>query len=262
MWDKARFEAEAKILTESTAGKASLFDAVLKTAKDNHLNREQIDRLARATNVKAFEAKFASYKGQRDRRVDFDIVDSEKVYAALEPAKPREKQAAAWYPSLEDELFPTGPSPLQTKTASAATPAKREALPEVLVRRWQKTAEEFEAKAFANERAWDTSMNELLTRTKTSGFHRESFEKDALATLGADCLFELNALRRHAKLAASEVTEEQATKLAAHLFAVTSPETTLLKTARDARESLVRHRAAAQYARANANAILKEIVRE
>lgn len=260
MWDKARFEAEAKTITESTAGKESLFNAVLKTAKDYHLNREQIDRLARATNVKAFEMKFASYKGKPDRRVDFDVVDSDKIYAALEPAKTVEKKAQASYPELADELYPLGESPLRIKTASE--PVKREAPKDIVRNRWLKTAAEFEAKAFANERAWDVSMNSLLTRTKTSGFHHESFEKDAFATLGDGCIFELNALRSHAKLPNTEVTPEQAAKIASQLFEVTSPEMALLKTAKAARECLAIHRQAAAHARQNADTLLKEIVRE
>jgi hypothetical protein len=83
-WDSKKFEESAtKIAREFNSNGGDLHALTVKTAKEQGLNQEQIRRLGRAVNVKAFEQKFASLKGAKDRIVDFDPVDPESVIGTL-----------------------------------------------------------------------------------------------------------------------------------------------------------------------------------
>ena len=65
-------------------GGNDLATLVEKAARDNALNPEQIRRLGRAANTSVFARKYAAKRGGADRRVDFEMVDSEEIIAHLQ----------------------------------------------------------------------------------------------------------------------------------------------------------------------------------
>lgn len=248
-WDSKKFEDKAtSIAREFNGGRGDLHGLTVKAAQAEGLNEEQIRRLGRAVNVKAFEQKFASLKGASDRIVDFDPVDSEKVIGDLFAKSPAsEKKAAAVYPDLSDELRPErGWSPEYEKTASVNILNEMyQAVPkdpplESQITHWRKVAEELRVKRAGAEMRWDGAMETLAAHSKRIYWDRDEFEKDALALHGGDVLFELNALRKTAKLDPLPATYENAEKLAAHLFGQETEDTRLLKTAQEARAAYMK----------------------
>ena len=248
-WDSKTFEEKATNIARAfNAGRGDLHDLTVKMAKDQGLNEEQIRRLGRAVNVKAFEQKFASLKGQADRIVEFDPVDPETVIKDLGASSPAaEKRASAAYPELPDQMrSDRGWNPSYEKTASVDV--QREILNSVpkdppiesQINHWRKVAEDLRQKVAGAEMRWDAAMEELQAHSKRIYWDRDEFEKDAMALFGGDVLFELNALRKSAKLEPVEATYEAATKLASHLFGEETEDTRLVKQAQEARIAYVR----------------------
>lgn len=238
-WDSKRFDDHAtKVAHTFAAGSTSLVELTAKLAKEHSLNEEQIRRLGRAVNVKVFEQKFASLKGKADRIVEFDPVDPEEVIQNLfkSAAPAHEKQAAAAYPDLADEL-----NPRQEKVASVnVKQALTDALPkgpstESLIGHWRKVAEDLRVKVASAEIRWDGAMEQLLNHAKRLNWHRDEFEKNALALHGGDVLPEINAMRAVAKLPALPATYEDATKIASQVLGLDSEDTRLVKQAAAAR---------------------------
>lgn len=248
-WDSKQFEQKAsEIAKTASAGQSSLHDLTVKLAKEKGLNEEQIRRLGRAVNVKAFEEKFASMKGKQDRIVDFDPVNPEAVIQSLFSSAPgSEKRASAAFPELADEMRgDRGWAPMQTKTASVDVKNEMlRAVPkdppiESQINHWQKVAEELGVKMAGAEMRWDSSMEQLREHSRRLHWSRDEFEKDALALYGDDVLFELNALRQSAKLPELALSKHAALKLAESLFGEETEDTKLVKVAADANKEYVR----------------------
>jgi hypothetical protein len=248
-WDSKQFEQKAsEIAKTANAGQGSLHDLTVKLAKEKGLNEEQIRRLGRAVNVKAFEEKFASMKGKQDRIVDFEPVNSESVIQSLfSAASGSEKKASAAFPALADEMrSDRGWAPMQTKTASVDVKEEMlRAVPkappiEAQISHLQKVAEELGVKMAGAEIRWDDSMEQLREHSRRLHWNRDEFEKDALALYGDDVLFEINALRQSARLPEISLSKQAAAKLANSLFGEETEDTKLLKTAADANKEYVR----------------------
>lgn len=243
-WDSKKFEEKAAEIAHAfLAERGDLHRLTVKAAKDKGLNEEQVHRLSRAVNVKAFEQKFASLKGKSDRIVEFDPVDSEAVIGDLFNKAPiAQKTAAAAYPDLNDQLGEfRGWAPTQVKTASVDVRAEvlnsvpKDPPIESQINHWRKVAEELRVKRAGAEMRWDSAMAELESQSKRLYWDRDEFEKDALALHGSDVLFEINALRQTAKMAALDIPANVAQKLAARLFGEESDATKLIKQAAEAR---------------------------
>lgn len=243
-WDSKKFEDKAtSIAREFNTGSGNLHSLTVKAAQAEGLNEEQIRRLGRAVNVKAFEQKFASLKGAKDRIVDFDPVDSEKVISDLGAASPAvEKKAAAAYHELPDQMRESrGWSAAYEKTASVDVVGEiYRAVPkdppiESQINHWRKVAEELGVKKAGSEMRWDDAMEQLTAHSKRLYWDRDEFEKDALALHGGEILFELNALRKTAKMDPLPATFDEAEKLASHLFGQETEDTRLIKKAQEAR---------------------------
>lgn len=267
--DSKAFEEKATSIARAfNAGRGDLHDLTVKMAKDQGLNEEQIRRLGRAVNVKAFEQKFASLKGQADRIVEFDPVDPEAVIMGLSLSSPAaEKKASAAYPELPDQMRNArGWTPAYEKTASLDI--QQEILKSVpkdpplesQINHWRKVAEDLRQKIAGAEMRWDSAMEELEAHSKRIYWDRDEFEKDAMALFGGDVLFELNALRKAAKLDFVEATYETATKLATHLFGEESEDTRLIKQAQEARVAYFRAQKALKIAEENITTRVKKLV--
>lgn len=268
-WDSKTFEEKATNIARAfNAGRGDLHDLTVKMAKDQGLNEEQIRRLGRAVNVKAFEQKFASLKGQADRIVEFDPVDPETVIKGLGASSPAaEKRASAAYPELPDQMrSDRGWNPAYEKTASVDV--QREILNSVpkdppiesQINHWRKVAEDLRQKVAGAEMRWDAAMEELQAHSKRIYWDRDEFEKDAMALFGGDVLFELNALRKSAKLEPVEATYEAATKLASHLFGEETEDTRLVKKAHEARVSFLKSSKALEIAEKKASELLGKVL--
>lgn len=268
-WDSKKFEEKATDIAHAFgAGRSDLHDLTTKVAKSQGLNEEQIRRLGRAVNVKAFEQKFASLKGREDRIVDFEPVDAEAVIKSLFHESPvGEKRASAAYPDLSDQMRTDRGwgAPAEKVAEVNVADEVRRALPkdppiESQINHWRKVAEDLRVKVAGAELRWDGAMEVLQGHAKRLYWNRDEFEKDAMALHGGDVLFELNALRSDAGIEPLYVAYETATKLAEHLFADESEDTLLIKKASSARADYVRALAAAKVAEDRAADLVRRLV--
>mgnify|MGYP001302369581 CR=1 FL=1 len=257
-WDNADFDREATAIAHAYwAGRdqngAPLNELATKTARDNGLNPEQIRRLCRNANTKAFEQKHASLKGEPDRTPNFELADPEAVIASLHQtvALAHTKQAAAEYPELRDEFAPP-PDPAlfaQEKVAmlsheidSFLSPRRS---PLVELRRAEKLASELAVERHQLNYAWDDAVSAVAAHARYQGWNHDDFEKNAVALFGADVLPELNAVRHRCRLGAlgdGADADEVATKLAAlqqTWVGVPDAMTAQLKTAMDVRTKFI-----------------------
>ena len=268
-WDSKQFDEKALDIARAfDAGRGDLHDLTVKLAKDKGLNEEQIRRLGRAVNVKAFEQKFASLKGKEDRIVEFDPVDAETVISDLFHGAPvAEKKASASYPDIPNQMRGARGWDVETvKTASMDVYAEiNRSVPkdppiESQINHWRKVAEDLNVKLAGAEMRWESAMETLVQHSKRLYWNRDEFEKDAMALHGAEVLFELNALRQGAKLVVLEVSEDQAEKLASHLFGEESEDTRLIKGAAEARANFVQVTRAVQVAKQKHAALVAKVL--
>jgi hypothetical protein len=230
-WDNADFDREATAIARAYwAGRdqngAPLNELATKTARDNGLNPEQIRRLCRNANTKAFEQKHASLKGEPDRTPNFELADPESVIASLHQsvALAHTKQAAAEYPELRDEFAPPPDPALFAQEKVAALTHEIDGFlsprrsPLVELRRAEKLAGELAVERHALNFAWDDALGAVAERARYQGWSHDEFEKNAVALFGADVLPELNAVRHRCRMGAlgdGAADDEVATKLAA-----------------------------------------------
>jgi hypothetical protein len=208
-WDNADFDREATAIARAFwAGRdqngASLNELATKVARDNGLNPEQIRRLCRNTNTKAFEQKYAALKGQADRSPYFELADPEAVIENLRQtvAVAHTKQAEAEYPDLPDEYAPPPPNPklFAREKIAALTHEIDNFLPSyrspfVELRRAEKQAADLAIERHQLNFAWDDAINAIVEHTRYQNWNHDDFEKNAVALFGADVLPELNAIR-------------------------------------------------------------------
>jgi hypothetical protein len=213
-WDNSDFDREASELARVFwAGQGlngvPLNDLATKVARDHDLNPEQVRRLCRAANTKAFEQKFASLAGEDDRSPSFPLADAEVVvqnlYQAVahaEVAKTASYEDA--YPALADELRPSPAVETEkvaffdpTEIDQHLSPTRR---PEVELQRTEKNAHELSLLKMENDCTWSDELNALHARTRFLDWNHDAFEKNAVALYGGDALPELDSLRQLLKL--------------------------------------------------------------
>lgn len=252
-WNNQAFDKHATEIVNAWSatrgqGGASLNALVEKVARDNALNPEQIRRLCRVANSKAFNAAFEQMsKTGGDRVVDFDTAKEDHVIGELHKtaAVAREKTAAE-YPALRDELAEArnpvveDPFPKQAyelgvhertlNTLLGKDPPKTEQLLHL-----QKVAEEMRGRrAYAGYR-YRAAIEKLGEAQRTIGYDRDKFERDALSVCGPDAVGVINTLRDQIKVAHLEIP---AGKVAALLDRLVGEETKLTKLAKQAIDAL------------------------
>lgn len=208
-WENSDFDREASAIARAFwAGHeqngAPLSEIATKTARDNALNPEQIRRLCRQANTKAFEQKHAALKGAADRTPNFELADPETVIASLQSSvrAANTKEAAAEYPDLSDEYRPAlrATDPAREKVAAFTSAIDAHLSPQksplVALRRAEKTAESLRMERHALNFAWDEALSKIAAQTKYLHWDHDAFEKNAVALHGADILPELNAVRQ------------------------------------------------------------------
>jgi hypothetical protein len=253
-WDKNEFEKSATQIVNafmSTPKSASLTDLVTKAARDNSLNPEQISRLSRTVNTKAFNAKFASMKEHPDRMVDFEISNEDSVIGSLyKDAAVRTKVASEAYPELPDQLKThrqptfTDPSWSGEKLAASVDAAIGTEDPAKQYIHWNKVSSELGIQARQSEIQWNTTMKQLKEAASRVYWDHEDFEKNAIAWFGQRAYPELYAVREMRRMPIPEYTVDKLAAMQEFLVGKTTPEVNLLESAIRARESFVQLKAA------------------
>jgi hypothetical protein len=214
-WDSTDFDREATAIARAFwAGReqngAPLNELATKTARDNGLNPEQIRRLCRSANTKAFEQKHAALKGEDDRTPNFELSDPEAVISSLHQAvtAAHTKQAAAEYPDLPNEYAPPVDASLFAREKVAALEGEINGYlsprrsPLVELRRAEKLAADLAVERHALNFAWDDALDGIAAQSRFQNWNHDDFEKNAVALFGADVLPELNAVRHRCRLSA------------------------------------------------------------
>lgn len=245
-WDAPTFERHAqRLASRYWDGDGSLRELARKVARDESLNAEQIRRLCRAANTHAFEQRLAALKDEADRTVTFDQVDPEDVVGDLHGESVVAKAASASYPSLDDAWAPKLPE--RVKVAEAPAPTV-DPLDEA--RRLDRAADELVISSKMADHRWVDAMERLR------GLLREAdvaaFEKNALAVVGPDVVFELNALRATRGQAPVTASTEKLAGVSQSLYGRADATTANLRTAIDARRAYREAKLAADQARAKA----------
>lgn len=259
-WTNADFDAAADRLTKAFFvgngnGGASLNELSVKCARDNSLNPEQIARLCRLVNTRAFETKLAEMQG--DKYVQFTVADADAVAAELcDGAAMKTASLEDVYPALGDSLasLRETPEPEGMKIAAAYANAQRvcKALPteapDVLHRHAKYAAEQHTGYANQAEVEWATAMRALVEKTSHIKWDHDAFEKSALVHTNGDCLIELNEVRSLLGMPSLDIPQEKMAELLDRIDAPATPASHLVKTAVAARAKCAEHLAKAEAA--------------
>jgi len=248
-WTNQEFETKAADLAHTYwAGVgqngSSLTDLVTKTARDQNLNPEQIERLCRRTNLLAYEQKFGALKGEANRNVEFPVASAHEVLAGLAPSEDTNPiPKAASYPDLPDELsvargLPQLPmekvASIQDHLNSIERSVGKELPLPVRYQRLLKAAGQIDVEIARTKQIWKTAMEDVAGTCRQIYWDHDAFEKAALALLD-DPLPELNAIRKEMKKEALVLNNEKLAALKDRLVANPSRETSLMKVAIQAR---------------------------
>lgn len=259
-WSNSEFDAAADGIARSFFagqgnGGASLNELAVKCSRDNALNPEQIGRLCRLVNTRAFETKLAEMQG--DKYVQFPVADADAVNSQLcDMAVPKTAELSDPYPVLSDGLasLRETPEPESMKIASAMASAQAicRALPteppDVLHRRFKAAAERHAGLASQAEAEWATALRGVVEKTSHMRWDHDAFEKSALAHTNGAGLFELNTVRETLGMEALVIPDEKLASLVDRLDAAETPAARLIKVAAAARLKCADHLAKADHA--------------
>ena len=96
----------------------NLNDNIVKIAKENNLNKDQIQRIVENVNVDVFLDKYAKTRGGKERRVEFELADVEKIAAKLNIKVVPEKQVKNKEGGKLDKTASYNPVKLDSTTSS------------------------------------------------------------------------------------------------------------------------------------------------
>jgi hypothetical protein len=223
MWQRRQYEDAAAEIGKEWAdsnGAAKLDDLCVKVARDNNLNPDGIRTLTRLANVCAFQELFAK-EASDDRRINFSLGDPELVVSQLyqeareEAAAPTEKLAS--YDFSQDYFGDLGMEKVaqeeedeeeedEDEKETAEEELEEEASPDgpvvdkkkvkSLFNRAKKDIEEEKKEA---EFRWTSNIEKAaqalrVTSGQTAKFDKVAFEKDMIASAGAEAAIEVRAL--------------------------------------------------------------------
>lgn len=259
-WTNAEFDSAADRIAQSffagqNNGGASLNELSVKCARDNALNPEQIARLCRLVNTRAFETKLAEMQG--DKYVEFAVADSDVVCSELSGAASLKTAAAEdAYPDLSDALASLRETeePEAMKVAAIHANAQRvcDAVKtepvDVSHRKAQAAAEKHAAYAEQMEAAWATALRTVVEKSAGIRWDHDAFEKSALVHTDGACLYELNEIRSILGMEALDIPVEKMAALLDRIEAPVTPAAKLMKTAAEARVRCADHVAKADAA--------------
>jgi hypothetical protein len=258
-WNNKQYDESATAIAKqfhaaSGQNGASLTELVEKTARENTLNPEQICRLTRIANVRAWEQKFAALgeTNAPDRNVEFDLGDERAVISRLHKdatliTEPTIDKTASYFPDLPNKMaevrFPGQDSGIYEKYEKLAS----EYVPDLKVSpgketlKLRKIAEELEVRCKQASFTWKDSFQTLLTTTQKYNWNEDkqaTLEKSALALYGTDILPELNTLRKLSNKEKINISNDKIASLNNYVCPTETPECLLLKKAAKARHDL------------------------
>jgi hypothetical protein len=261
-WDNKKYDDEAtRIAKTFNAGQgqngASLTDLVEKTARQNGLNPEQIRRLSRVANIRAWEEKFAGMKAASapDRNVEFELTSENEVIrrlhgdaaamvsTAIKTASGDAAPAQA-FPDLQDAMDEVRrPLPKESGTYKKASVEPVDLLrprrPDMELLKLQTLADQVDVKIASARFAWRDAMQGLLDESRKITWtpaHAAEFEKAAVSLHGLSVVPEINALRRMRGEPVLPLTNEKVAALRDRIYAEPTPATDLVKAAAEARK--------------------------
>lgn len=252
-WTIDDFEARATAIAKQFLTSGTSLDALAeKTARESALNPEQIDRLCRLVNVRVFEEKFASTKGQEERIPEFEVCSAETVRAKVAGAEKTAQVATRFsapapsrYPSLPNTFRPP-PPPLMSKTASVSDAlltikqsVGKSTPPTLALIAAEKLASDLRGQMALISSKWTEALHGLGQLSKTARWNQDNFEKDALALHGESILPELNAFRQQRGLPPHTFSAEKVAGIQDRIFGIESDATRLIKMAATHRETYV-----------------------
>lgn len=264
-WDVRTFDQQADQIVNAWASTleqngASLGTLVEKTARDNSLNPEQIRRLCRVVNSRAFNARFASMGKQAqagDRFVDFDVAREDDVISALHKTASMATKTAsqATYPALPNEMAELRGETKEVFSKIAYEDRQTErALERVLgkdppktdqLMHYQKVASELRGRLALSSSKYRESIDALVKEASYINFDHNQFEKDALAVCGPDALDVLNAVRTRRNMAQIHVPTEKVAALLDMLVGNETKHTKLVSKAISSLEAFNQYKTAA-----------------
>jgi hypothetical protein len=274
-WDNRELDAAASRIVKEYIdgdGAGDMKSMAVKVARESGLNAEQIRRLCRAANVKAFEQKFAQLAGQPDRYAEYDPINDDSVIHELyKGAADRvEKKASISYPKLQDEMSSLRPNyvplpPEREKTASELMHAIEQSIgrdphPFTQITRSEKVATELRVRTKSAERRWNETMNDLVNITRRIYWNHDEFEKNSVALHGSHVLPELNAIRSERRMPLIDASHEKVASMQEHLIGEDSEAVQLLKMAADARVDYLQASEALKQTEARLSSLRKAVV--
>jgi hypothetical protein len=225
---EARSEEAAQAFVDSGS---SLQDSIVKIARRDSMNPEQVKRLVEMSNTATFLKLFGKTAGESDRVVDFEVADPARtVQAFYAEGKGAEDTQGTSSSSYFDDVANEYAPPAE-KVAAYEPPAENE---RVALRRTvrdklhgrirdQATAELLRTKMAEATYSAETAANELgaMFRGIYGRDKHAQFEEDALALFGPPAVVPLSDVRSKIGMPLfTRVPSEEAVKLAAERVVV------------------------------------------
>jgi hypothetical protein len=212
MWTRKQYEdAAQQIGNAHTAsnGAQSINDLALKVAQDNGLNPEGIRTVVRLANVAVFENMFKQAGDSKapDRMFDFSVGDPEQVINQL-GASVKVACEAPGVTSTYDRTLdyygdinyrPQEKIAAETVHAGVERPVGKGLHPLELQGVFKRAEEVMTEQRRQAENAWISSLEkaaQLLKVHAETPLAKEAFEKNAVASFGADIVPELRMVRK------------------------------------------------------------------
>lgn len=216
MWTRKQYEDAAQQIGNAhtaSGGAQSINDLALKVAQDNGLNLEGIRTVVRLANVAVFENMFSKAASDKapDRMFDFTVGDPEQVINQLSSTAKvacEHSDASAAAPSSYDRTLdyygdinyrPQEKIAAETVHIGVERPAEKGLHPREVQDLFKRAEEIMVDQRRQAENAWYSSLEkaaQLLRVNAGTQTARDAFEKNAVASLGADVVPELRMVRR------------------------------------------------------------------
>lgn len=205
---------------------------IVKIARRDSLNPEQIRRVVEMANTGTFLELFNKTAGEDDRMVEFSVADPESVIASFYDNAPDtiSKKASLNSPVPEDAYFANVPNensiPYPESVEKVASfserPEAKKVSWQVALQRSRKVASSLEDKICAADIAAGNLADKIASsfRGIYSRENYEDFEKDAFLLYGKDAAIPATAIRRRLGMAPLGSIPSQESLKTAAAFAV------------------------------------------
>ena len=231
---RADYERKAdEAVQDFISSGVSLEESLVKIARRDSLNPEQIKRLVEMANTGTFLELFNKTAGKDDRMVEFEVADPQAVVGRFYKESPRElEKAAAASGPVPDFHYQAVPKNENTRHEETCEKVASDPLPgssqnnkitwQIALERSRKVASSLEDRICSAEIVAGDLANKIAScfRGIYSRENYPEFEKNALALYGADAVVALSAVRRRLGLPSIERTPDPETVKKASLYYV------------------------------------------